>query len=67
LLALVTVATLAIVRVRRHAPGTGHEEEALPATAAQGDLPAMPVPSPFSRQRSNRRLEPAPRADDRAT
>lgn len=66
LLALGTVASLAVVRVRRHEPTTPPEADPVPVTSTPADLPAMPVPSPFRRQRSHRRLEPDPRSDERA-
>lgn len=65
LLALGTVASLAVVRVRRHEPATPPEADPVPVTSTPADLPAMPVPSPFRRQRSHRRLEPDPRSDER--
>ena len=65
LLALITVASLAVLRMRRHEPGTPREADPMPLAATQADLPAMPVPSPFRRQRTHRRLEPGPRADER--
>jgi hypothetical protein len=65
-LALIAFAALAIVRFRRHEPGPHPDTEPVPVTLTQVDLPAMPVPSPFRRQRSHRRLEPDPGADDRA-
>ncbi len=64
LLALVTVASLAVFRFRRHEPGAGWESEPVPMTVPQPDLPAMQVPVPFRRQRSQRRLEPAPGSDE---
>jgi len=66
-LALITVAALAIVRHRlREPPGTRRDADAVLLTVTQADLPAMPVPGPFQRQRAHRRLEPDPRADERA-
>lgn len=66
-LALITVAALAILRFRRFDPGTHRDADPVAVTVTQADLPAMPVPSPFRRQRSRRRLEPAPGADERAS
>ncbi len=64
LLALVTVASLAVLRSRRHEPGADWESQPVPLTTPQPDLPAMQVPVPFRRQRSHRRLEPAPGSDE---
>ncbi|MEJ2289424.1 MAG: ankyrin repeat domain-containing protein [Deinococcales bacterium] len=66
MLALTTVASLALLRFRRRGPGGRRETEPVAWTATQTDLPAMQVPDPLRRQRSRRHLEPAPGADDRA-
>ena len=60
LLALAVILALAFVRSRR--PGTDATSGSV--TATQTDLPAMQVPGPFQRQRSDRRLDPARPRDD---
>jgi hypothetical protein len=61
LLALGTIAALAVLRLRRGPPEPGP----VAVSATQTDLPAMPVPGPFLRHRSGRHLEPAPRSEER--
>jgi hypothetical protein len=59
LLALGTIGALAVLRQRRGPAGP------VAVRLTHTDLPAMPVPGPFRRRRSGRRLESAPRSDDR--
>jgi hypothetical protein len=60
LLALAVILALAFLRSRRFRP----ETVSVSVNATQTDLPAMEVPGPFRRHRSDRRLDPARPHDD---
>ncbi|MEJ2290992.1 MAG: ankyrin repeat domain-containing protein [Deinococcales bacterium] len=64
ILALAVVLALGFLRARRSRPGASPDPVPVAVTTTQTDLPAMPVPGPFRRQRADRRLDPVGPHDD---